>query len=67
MREEMALHVEDVLSGVSGLFLDAGPHGNGPSRGGNHGARAGPSKDWIESETRRFQSLCDSTCCSGTI
>ena len=61
VREEMALHVEDVLSRrIRALFLDA--------RAAREMARPvaeimarelGRPEDWIESETRRFQSLCD--------
>ena len=61
VREEMALHVEDVLSRrIRALFRDA--------RAAREMARPvaeimarelGRPKDWIESETRRFQSLCD--------
>ena len=61
VREEMALHVEDVLSRrIRALFLDA--------RAAREMARPvaeimarelGRPGEWIESETRSFQSLCD--------
>lgn len=61
VREEMALHVEDVLSRrIRALFLDAGPRGKWPVPWRRLWRASWVARgEWIESETRSFQSLCD--------